>query len=127
VHGRLGTFCHENHGQLARGLADRYQVILFDYRGIRDSGDDLSVPSTMELHANDAIGLLDHLGLKNVHEFLDSRGRLPSQHSGSTKVQSKPSPVPLDAFSDRLWSNAVEKKRTALSNSPMDTWTSRGC
>lgn len=65
--GGWGTFCHENHGQLARGLTDRHQVIVFDYRGICDSGDDLSVPSTMELHANDAIGLLDHLGLKNVH------------------------------------------------------------
>jgi len=42
-------------------------VILFDYRGIRESGDDLGVPSTMELHANDAIGLLDHLGLRDVH------------------------------------------------------------
>ena len=65
--GGWGTFCHENHGHLARGLVDRHQVILFDYRGIRDSGDDLSQPSTMALHASDAIGLLDHLGLKNVH------------------------------------------------------------
>ena len=65
--GGWGTFCHENHHHLARGLTDRYQVVIFDYRGIRDSGDDLTVPSTMELHANDAIGLLDHLGLRNVH------------------------------------------------------------
>jgi 3-oxoadipate enol-lactonase len=65
--GGWGTFCHDNHHQLPRGLADRYQVILFDYRGIRDSGDDLSVPSTMALHADDAIGLLDHLGVSHVH------------------------------------------------------------
>jgi 3-oxoadipate enol-lactonase len=65
--GGWGTFCHDNHGQLARGLTDRYQVVIFDYRGIRDSDDDLSVPSTMELHAGDAIGLLDHLGLRAVH------------------------------------------------------------
>ena len=65
--GGWGTFCHDNHHHLARGLTERYQVILFDYRGIRESGDDLGVPSTMELHANDAIGLLDHLGLRNVH------------------------------------------------------------
>ena len=65
--GGWGTFCHENHGHLARGLTERYQVVVFDYRGIRDSGDDLSVGSTMELHANDAIGLLDHLGIVNVH------------------------------------------------------------
>lgn len=65
--GGWGTFCHDNHHHLARGLTDRYQVIVFDYRGIGDSDDDLSVPSTMALHANDAIGLLDHLGLRNVH------------------------------------------------------------
>ncbi|MCZ8132896.1 MAG: alpha/beta hydrolase [Steroidobacteraceae bacterium] len=65
--GGWGTFCHDNHSHLARGLTDRYQVVIFDYRGIRDSGDDLSRPSTMRLHADDAIGLLDHLGLKKVH------------------------------------------------------------
>lgn len=65
--GGWGTFCHENHGHLAKGLTDRYRVIVFDYRGIRDSGDDPSRPSTMRLHADDAIGLLDFLGLKNVH------------------------------------------------------------
>jgi 3-oxoadipate enol-lactonase len=65
--GGWGTFCHDNHHHLARGLVDSYQVILFDYRGICDSGDDLSVPSTMALHADDAIGLLDHLGVRNVH------------------------------------------------------------
>jgi pimeloyl-ACP methyl ester carboxylesterase len=65
--GGWGTFCHENHDHLARGLVDRHQIILFDYRGIRESGDDPSVPSTMELHALDAIGLLDHLGVRGVH------------------------------------------------------------
>ena len=65
--GGWGTFCHGNDTQLARGLTDRYQVIVFDYRGIGDSGDDLATPSTMALHAGDAVGLLDHLGLKNVH------------------------------------------------------------
>jgi len=65
--GGWGTFCHETHHHLARGLIDRYQVVVFDYRGIRESADDLSVPSTMDLHAHDATGLLDHLGLRNVH------------------------------------------------------------
>jgi 3-oxoadipate enol-lactonase len=65
--GGWGTFCHDNHGQLARGLTDRYRVIVFDYRGIGESGDDLGRPSTMRLHADDAIGLLDHLALRNVH------------------------------------------------------------
>lgn len=65
--GGWGTFCHDNHHHLVRGLTERYQVIIFDYRGIGASDDDLSAPGTMELHANDAIGLLDYLGLKNVH------------------------------------------------------------
>jgi pimeloyl-ACP methyl ester carboxylesterase len=65
--GGWGTFCHDNHHHLARGLTERYQVIIFDYRGIGDSDDDLNVPSTMALHAADAIGLLDHLDLRNVH------------------------------------------------------------
>lgn len=65
--GGWGTFAHDNHHHLARGLTDRYQVILFDYRGICDSDDDESVPPTMQLHADDAIALLDHLQLRNVH------------------------------------------------------------
>jgi 3-oxoadipate enol-lactonase len=65
--GGWGTFAHDNHHHLARGLTDKYQVILFDYRGICDSDDDPTVPATMQLHAADAIGLLDHLGLKRVH------------------------------------------------------------
>lgn len=65
--GGWGTFCHDNHHHLARGLTDRYRVVIFDYRGIGESTDDLSVPSTMALHAADAIGLLDHLGLERVH------------------------------------------------------------
>jgi pimeloyl-ACP methyl ester carboxylesterase len=65
--GGWGTFCHDNHAHLARGLTERHQVVVFDYRGIVDSDDDVSVPSTMELHAGDAIGLLDHLGLERVH------------------------------------------------------------
>jgi pimeloyl-ACP methyl ester carboxylesterase len=65
--GGWGTFCHENHRHLAQGLIDRHQVILFDYRGIRESGDDLSQPSTMALHAGDAIALLDRLELRHVH------------------------------------------------------------
>ncbi len=65
--GGWGTYCHGNHGNLARGLIDRYQVIIFDYRGIGLSDDDPAVPATILLHAQDAIALLDHLNLKRVH------------------------------------------------------------
>ena len=65
--GGWGTFAHDNHHHLARGLTEKYQVILFDYRGICDSDDDSQVPATISLHASDAIALLDHLQLKKVH------------------------------------------------------------
>ena len=65
--GGWGTFCHGNEGLLARGLTDEYQVLVFDYRGIRDSEDDHDIEPSMKMHANDLIGLLDHLEWKNVH------------------------------------------------------------
>jgi pimeloyl-ACP methyl ester carboxylesterase len=65
--GGWGTFCHGGERQLARGLTERYQTLIIDYRGIGDSGDDTTVAPTMQLHAGDVIGLLDHLGWQNVH------------------------------------------------------------
>lgn len=65
--GGWGTFCHGEHRHLARGLTDRYSVLIFDHRGIGESDDDPSVAPTMQLYAGDVAGLLDHLGLKDVH------------------------------------------------------------
>ena len=65
--GGWGTFCHGNEGLLARGLTDKYQVLVFDYRGIADSTDDPSIEPSMRMHAEDLTGLLDHLGWSNVH------------------------------------------------------------
>lgn len=62
-----GTFCHGEERHLPWGLTDNYQAIIFDHRGIGDSGDDLSVEPSITLYADDAIALLDHLGLSNVH------------------------------------------------------------
>jgi len=62
-----GTFCHGKAHHLPRGLTDRFKVIVYDHRGIAESTDDPGVMPTMALRANDAIGLLDHLNLKNVH------------------------------------------------------------
>jgi 3-oxoadipate enol-lactonase len=67
VMGGWGTYCHGNQRNLARGLTERYSVIIFDYRGIGESGDDLSQPATIQLHAADAVGLLEYLGCKRVH------------------------------------------------------------
>ncbi len=65
--GGWGTFCHGGERHLARGLTDRYQVLLIDYRGICDSDDDPDVEATTSLYATDVIELLDHLGWSNVH------------------------------------------------------------
>jgi 3-oxoadipate enol-lactonase len=64
--GGWGTFCHGAEGNLARGLTDRYSVLLIDYRGIGESSDDLNVEPTTQLYAQDIIELFDHLGWKNV-------------------------------------------------------------
>lgn len=65
--GGWGTFCRDNHHHLTRGLTDRYRVIIMDYRGIGESEDDISIAPSMQLYADDAIALLDHLGVTNVH------------------------------------------------------------
>jgi 3-oxoadipate enol-lactonase len=67
VMGGWGTYCHGAHGNLARGLTDQYSVVIFDYRGIGESGDDPAIPVSIALHAADAIGLLEHLGFTRVH------------------------------------------------------------
>ncbi len=67
VMGGWGTYCHGGERNLARGLTERYSVVIFDYRGIGESGDDPSVPATIQMHAADAIGLLTHLGYQRVH------------------------------------------------------------
>jgi pimeloyl-ACP methyl ester carboxylesterase len=65
--GGWGTYCHGGERHLARGLTDRYEVLIFDYRGIGESGDDPAAAPVMALHAADVIGLLDHLGWRGVH------------------------------------------------------------
>lgn len=65
--GGWGTYCHGGERHLARGLTDRYSVVIFDHRGIGLSGDDPSAEPTMRLYAGDAAGLLDHLGWRDVH------------------------------------------------------------
>lgn len=65
--GGWGTFCHGGERHLARGLTSNYSVAIFDHRGVAESGDDLSVTPSTKLYADDAIGLLDHLGWKDVH------------------------------------------------------------
>ena len=65
--GGWDTFCHGREKFLARGMTDKYSVLLIDYRGIGESDDDLRVTPSTELHADDIIGLLDHLGMDKVY------------------------------------------------------------
>ena len=64
--GGWGSFCHGGERTLARGLTDEYSVLIIDYRGIGESTDDLDTEPTILLHAQDVIGLLDHLGWTQV-------------------------------------------------------------
>lgn len=64
--GGWGTFCHGGERNLARGLTDTYAVLCIDYRGIGESSDDLDREPTITLHAEDIIGLLEHLQWTNV-------------------------------------------------------------
>lgn len=62
VQGGWGSFCHGSHHHLPRGLSDSYQAVIIDYRGLFDSDDDLSIESSIDMYAEDAIQLLEHLG-----------------------------------------------------------------
>ncbi|MFH6786948.1 MULTISPECIES: alpha/beta fold hydrolase [Methylobacterium] len=65
--GGWGTFCHGGERHLPQGLAERYSVVIFDHRGIGESDDDLAVPATTALYAEDVIGLSQHLGIERAH------------------------------------------------------------
>lgn len=65
--GGWGTYCHGAERHVGRVLLERYSVVIFDHRGLGASGDDASAAPSMALYAADAAGLLDHLGLTDVH------------------------------------------------------------
>lgn len=65
--GGWGTFCHGEDKHVPRGLTDRYSVVIFDHRGLGELSDDLSIPSSMRLYADDIVGLIDHLGYDKFH------------------------------------------------------------
>lgn len=65
--GGWGTYCHGGQHHVARSLRENYQLLIFDHRGLGESGDDPSVEPTMDLYARDVAALCDHLGLSRVH------------------------------------------------------------
>ena len=64
--GGWGTYCHGGERHVGTMLLENYTVVIFDHRGLAESGDDLSVTPSMALYAEDAAGLLDHLGFSDV-------------------------------------------------------------
>ena len=65
--GGWGTFCHGGAGHLPAGLVERYSVVIYDHRGVVDSDDDLSSPSSTAAMADDVIALAAHLGIERAH------------------------------------------------------------
>ncbi len=63
-----GTICHGRILFLPESLqSEDYRVIIFDHRGIGESEDIDDMPHSADLYAEDAAGLLDHLGVTRVH------------------------------------------------------------
>jgi len=67
VMGGWGSYCHGSHHHIPKGLTERCSVVIFDHRGLCDSGDDVGVTPSMALYAQDVAGLLNHLGMGHSH------------------------------------------------------------
>lgn len=67
VSGGWGTFCHGEERHMPAGLLDNHTVVIFDHRGLASSGDDMSVPATTQMYADDVIALANHLGIERAH------------------------------------------------------------
>lgn len=66
VMGGWGTFCHGGLDAAPRHVLATHEAIVFDYPGIGDSSPSSERPATTLQYAQDAIALLDHLGLSSV-------------------------------------------------------------
>jgi pimeloyl-ACP methyl ester carboxylesterase len=65
--GGWGSFCHGEERHLPRGLTDKHRVVIIDYRGLGESDDELDKPPSIDMYADDAIQLLEHLNFTGVH------------------------------------------------------------
>jgi pimeloyl-ACP methyl ester carboxylesterase len=64
---------------LLDALSEKFKVILFDNRGVGETDTPEIKEYTMRMLAEDAIGLLDHLGIKKAHIFGASMGGMIAQ------------------------------------------------
>ncbi len=67
VMGGWGSYCHGSHHHIPKGLTDRCAVVIFDHRGLCESGDDPTQTPSMSNYAQDVAELLDHLGMARAH------------------------------------------------------------
>jgi len=102
VQGGWGSFCHGSHHHLPRGLTDNHQAIIIDYRGLCESGDDISIEPSIEMYADDAIGLLEHLGHNNGTHLIGlvGMGACISQIMAIKKPNLVRSMINMGAWSD---------------------------
>ena len=63
-------------------FADRYHVIVFDHRGTGQSDKPDTPPYSIQGFAQDAIALLDHLGIARTHVYGHSMGGMIGQWLG---------------------------------------------
>ena len=61
-------------------LAEHFLVIVFDPRGAGRSSSGAGEGTTMKDYADDAVGLLEHLGIASAHVFGASFGGMVAQH-----------------------------------------------
>jgi pimeloyl-ACP methyl ester carboxylesterase len=70
---------HTDWNEVRDDFADRYRVIVYDHRGTGQSDKPDAPPYSIEGFAQDAIALLDHLGIARAHVYGHSMGGMISQ------------------------------------------------
>jgi len=107
-------------------FADHYRVIVYDHRGTGQSDKPDAPPYSTRGFAQDAVALLDHLGVARVHTYGHSMGGRICQWLGidhgprlGTLVLGATTPgnahgIPRSAEVDALWTNPPADPQEAL-------------
>ena len=65
--GGWGTFCHGKLNDVPRYIRENFRVVIFDYPGLGESRDDLTVPASTSAYANTGLAVLDDLEVAQAH------------------------------------------------------------